>query len=72
MIGVQTPNPRPKSSRDTVPESRPENRRLRRAALVVIALIVAIIVTIFVTFNISHYREMRNEVQAENSTGAAS
>jgi hypothetical protein len=72
MIGLQTPNPRQKPPRDTVPESRPGNRRLSLAALVVVGLVMAIVLIVFVMFNLSHYREMRNEAQAEKSTGAAS
>jgi hypothetical protein len=68
MIGARTPSLRPPKPADgTVPDSRPGDRRLSRAAIIVIFIVVAIVVTIFVTFNISHYRETRNEVQAENS-----
>jgi hypothetical protein len=68
MIGARIPSLRPLRPADgTVPDSRPGDRRLSRAALVVVFIVVAIVVTIFVMFNVSHYREMRNEVQAENS-----
>jgi hypothetical protein len=52
-------------------EREPSDRRKGRVAIIVIVLVVAIIATIFVTFNISHYREMKNEIQAENAANAS-
>jgi hypothetical protein len=51
-------------------DPKPSDRRKTRVAVIVIVLVVAIVATIFVTFNLSHYREMKNEVQAENMANA--
>ena len=52
-------------------DPEPSERRKGRAAIIVIVLVVAIIALIYVTFNISHYREMQNEVQAESVANAS-
>ncbi|MDT8758285.1 hypothetical protein MZO42_06215 [Sphingomonas psychrotolerans] len=52
-------------------DPEPSERRKGRAAIIVIVLVVAIIALIYVTFNIAHYREMQNEVQAKNVTNAS-
>ncbi len=52
-------------------DPEPSDRRKGRAAIIIIMLVVAIIATIFVTFNISHYREMKNETRAESAANAS-
>jgi hypothetical protein len=47
-------------------DPKPSDRRLQRAAILILVLVVAIVLTIFVAFNISHYRAMENEVEAQN------
>jgi heme/copper-type cytochrome/quinol oxidase subunit 2 len=57
---------------DRMPDQKPSDRRLRRAAIIIIVLVLAIVATIFVTFNISHYRAMENEVEAQNRVAPGS
>jgi hypothetical protein len=52
-------------------EPEPSDRRKGRVAIIVIVLVVAIVAMIFVTFNISHYRDMKNEVQSEGAANAS-
>lgn len=55
-----------------MPDQKPSDRRLRRAAIIIIVLVLAIVATIFVMFNISHYRAMENEVEAQNRVAPGS
>ncbi|UIJ44588.1 hypothetical protein LZK98_16210 [Sphingomonas cannabina] len=54
-----------------MPEERPSNRRLGSAAVLVVGIVLLIVVAIFVTFNISHYKDARNEQTTANSAAPA-